>query len=120
MVTMHQRRTEDAGSAPVDAPHHPGWLANVSTGGVGIVADRTVAGVWKAGAHFFMSFRLPTVEAEFRVLAEFRHFRRIRDGLSLLGGFQFVPWAASHPGQYQQSIARFIAAEQRKQLRRGR
>ncbi len=120
IVTMHPGRTDDGGSAPVDARRSSGWLANISASGVGIVADRTAGKVWKAGAHFFLSFRLPSIEAEFCVAAEFRHFRPIRSGLTVLGGFQFVPWAASQPDQYQKSITRFIASEQRRQLRRGR
>ncbi|MCP4250466.1 MAG: flagellar brake protein [bacterium] len=120
IVSMHQGRTEDGGSAPVDAPHFPGWLAQISPGALGLVADRSVAGAWKTGVRFFVSFHLPTVETEFCVLAEFRYSRRICDGLFVLGGFRFAPWPAAQPVQYQRSVTRFIASEQRRQLRRGR
>jgi hypothetical protein len=52
--------------------------------------------------------------------AQLTHYRRIHDGLSTVAGFEFQPWSVVPMKEQVREILRFIAAEQRRQLRRGR
>lgn len=120
MATVHRGSLDGGGCAPIDARPWPAWLVNISSGGVGAVVDSKFTRDWRAGEVFFLTFRLPEVEVEFLMTAQLRYCRRIRDGRATVAGFMFTPWPFAPLKPYQQTITRFIATKQRKQLRRGR
>ena len=95
-------------------------MVNISAGGVGLLIDARETRIWHLGDTFFVSFHLPDVEAEFQMMTEFRHYRRIHDGLSAVAGFRFLPWPLVSTKAQVRHILRFIAAQQRCRLRRGR
>jgi len=117
---LHRGSSQNGGHCPMDTRPCRARLNNISAGGVGALVDTSAAGDWNAREIFFMSFSLPGVEQEFLMMTELRHHRRIHDGLTTLAGFKFCPWPLAPLQPYVRQIRRFIAAEQRKQLRRGR
>ena len=120
IAEVHQGARETGGSAPIDAQRFIARLLNISAGGVGLLVDAQEARGWHPGDMFFISFQLPDEESEFQMMTELRHHRPIHDGLSTVAGFQFVPWPIVPMQTHVRQIGRFIAAEQRRQLRRGR
>lgn len=120
IAEVHQGLPGDGGSAPIGAKRFSARMVNISAGGVGLLIDARETRDWRLGDTFFVSFHLPDVEAEFQMMTEFRHYRRIHDGLSAVAGFRFIPWPLVSTKAQVRHILRFIAAQQRCRLRRGR
>ena len=119
-VAVHGGSADNGGAAPVDSVRSAGRLLNISAGGVGALFKTGPKPRWRLGQLFFLAFGLPGVETTFVILAELRHLRRIHEGLATIAGFKFRPWPMVPMESYRHQITRFIAVEQRRQLRRGR
>ena len=117
---MHPGSPDGGGSAPIDARRFSARLINISAGGVGQLVDAQEARKWKHRDTFFISFCLPDVEGEFRMVAELRHERRIHEGRSAVAGFKFLPWPLVPLKASVRQILKFTAVQQRRQLKRGR
>jgi c-di-GMP-binding flagellar brake protein YcgR len=120
VAKIHAGVREGGGSCAIDARVVSARLVNISTGGLGVLLDTSATAGWRVGAVFFMSFSLPEVEVEFCMMTELRHLERIHEGASTVAGFIFLPWELCPLQPYARRISRFIATEQRKQLRRNR
>ena len=117
---VHFGSPEGGGSAPIDALRFSTRLINISGGGVGLLVDAQEVRKWILRDTFFVSFCLPDVEGEFRMMAELQHERRIRERSSAVAGFKFLPWPLVSLKTSVRQILKFIAAQQRRQLKRGR
>ncbi len=120
VAVIHRGSAEDGGSCPVQARPLKALLTNISAGGVCTVVDRAEARDWRLGDTFFVNFELPAVDDDFHMMAELRHTRPIHDGLSVVAGLKFRPWSLVRMRAVVRRITRFIASEQRRQLRRSR
>ena len=119
-AAVHAGTVAHGGAAPIDAPRFVARLLNISAGGVCALFDGPGTRKWQTGDVFFFTFTLPGIEAPFVTANQLRHLRRIHDGQSTVAGFKFLPWPLVSMKSRVQEITRFIAAEQRRQLRRGR
>jgi c-di-GMP-binding flagellar brake protein YcgR len=119
-VAVHGGSADNGGAAPVDSVRWAGRLLNVSAGGVGALFKTDPKPRWRPGQLFFLAFGLPGVETTFLTLAELGYLRRIDEGQPTIAGFRFRPWPMVPMESYRRQITRFIAVEQRRQLRRGR
>jgi c-di-GMP-binding flagellar brake protein YcgR len=117
---VHLGSPEGGGSAPIDALRFSARLINISGGGVSLLVDAQEAGKWRLGDTFFVSFCLPDVEGEFRMVVELRHERRIHERRSAVAGFKFLPWPLVPLKGLVRQILKFSAAQQRRQLKRAR
>lgn len=119
-VMVHGGSADNGGTAPVDSARWAGRLLDISAGGVGALFKTLPKPRWRPGQLFFLAFGLPGVETTFVVLAELRYLRRIHEGQATIAGFKFRPWPMVPMESYRRQITRFLATEQRRQLRRGR
>ena len=119
-VMVHGGRADDGGAAPVDSVRWTGRLLDISAGGVAALFETGPRPRWRPGQLFFLAFGLPGVETTFVILAELRHLRRIHEGQATIAGLKFRPWPMVPMESYRRQITRFLATEQRRQLRRGR
>ncbi len=119
-VLVHGGTLDGGGAARIDAPRYVGRILNVSAGGLGALFERCSKPRMRAGDLLFLSFSLPEMENSFAVASELRFIRAIHDGQSTVTGFKFMPWSLVPMPSYCREIARFIAAAQRRQLKRGR
>lgn len=117
---VHGGSAEDGGSAPVDSVRRMARLLNISAGGVGALFESGPKLRWRPRQLLFLTFGLPDVETRFVILAELRHLRSIHQGRATVAGFRFRSWPMVPMESYRRQITRFIATEQRRQLRRGR
>lgn len=117
-VAVHRGTADNGGAAPIDAIRHVARLLNLSAEGIGALFDVGATRQWKSRDVFFLAFELPEVETSFLLLAELRHMRPIRDSLSVIAGFRFLPWSLVPMESYGRELTRFIAAVERRRLRR--
>ncbi len=120
VALCHQGEREHPRRCAIDAHRFKVRLVNISAGGVEALVDPSAIRGCGQGDVFFMTFFLPEVEQEFCMRTELRHTRHIHNGRSTLAGFMFLPWEMAPLKPYVRQINRFIATEQRRQLRRGR
>jgi len=121
VVAMVHRGCRDCGgSAPIDVQRFDARLVNLSAGGVGLLVAAEDTKEWQARDTFFISLCLPEVEDELQMMMELRHCRSTDNGLSTVAGFSFFSWPLVPMQAYERDIRRFIATEQRRQIRRGR
>jgi c-di-GMP-binding flagellar brake protein YcgR len=109
---------EDA--CAVDAERASGWIADLSVGGLSLVADRRVLRSARPGGRYFLSFGLPGEDGEFNMLGSVRHIRAIPNGDSVRISTCFCPWNGNSLAREQRRLSRFIAAHERRLLRRRR
>jgi c-di-GMP-binding flagellar brake protein YcgR len=96
-------------------------LANISAGGVGVVMDHTHAHLVRAGEHHSIEFWLPGDDDAFQVRVEIRHVINRSATANTVVGLKFIEDPAS--GSFRaaiQRVSRFVAEEQRRQLRNRR
>lgn len=104
----------------IDAKHFSGRLVNISTGGLLVIVPVSQHRGFRFGERFFVEFELPDIEDPFQLSVEMRHFRKVHENTDTLVGLKFktdVNWPVR---PLVQQITRFIANEERRQLRRGR
>jgi c-di-GMP-binding flagellar brake protein YcgR len=95
-------------------------LANLSAGGLAILADGTDKHLLEVGRRLFSIFELPDEPDAFNMLVEVRHTQVIRAGSAVKAGMAFVPWEGSNLQTESHRITRLIARIERKVLRRTR
>ena len=104
----------------LDAQRASGWIADLSVGGMSVVADRRVLRGVQPGGRLFLSFGLPGVNGEFNMLGSVRHLRELpnKDGVRV--AICFCPWNGNSLSRDQRRLGRFIAEHERRLLRRRR
>lgn len=117
---LHLGSPDGGGSAPIDALRFSARMINISAGGLSLLVDLRAARQWTLNSTFFISFSLPEIEGEFRMLVELRHERRIHERKSVVAGFRFLPWDLVPLKASVRQIMKFTAAQQRRRLKRGR
>ncbi len=117
---IHAGTAENGGHCPIATSPVSARMVNISASGLAAMVDKTTATGWAPGQVFFATFILPGVDTVFYVMMELRHARPVNNNVSVICGFQLVPWDLVPTRRHTQMIARFIADEQRRQLRRGR
>lgn len=116
-VQSHEVSPADINLAPLDAVHFAGRLTNISAGGVGILCRAASCPKLEQWATYFMLFRLPEVPEPFVLAAEVRHIRNLHDGLEWIIGLSFIQPREPQIRVQIQRVTKFIADEQRRQLR---
>jgi c-di-GMP-binding flagellar brake protein YcgR len=104
----------------VDAAHFVGQMVNLSASGFCAVVPTRRRRGFHHGDRFFVMFSLPEIDTPFHLAAVVCHCRRIHDGADNLVGLRFstsVAWPTKH---FAEDITRFVASEERRQLKRGR
>jgi c-di-GMP-binding flagellar brake protein YcgR len=113
-----QGESEDA--CAIDAERASGWIADLSVGGLSLIADRRVLRRPQPGGRYFLSFGLPGEDGEFNMLGSVRHIRAIPNGDGVRVSMCFCPWNGNSLSRDQRRLGRFIAAHERRLLRRRR
>lgn len=117
-ITIAPAASESPDSCLLDAPRAAGRLVQISSGGVGLIVQRRLLPELRSGMRFFLTFELPEVDEPFYMLAVCRHIREIQEGEVLRVGWAFTNWGFRPLPTDQQRIAKFVAAYQRRKLRR--
>ena len=104
----------------LDAERFSGRLVNVSVGGLCVIVPVSRRRRFCQGERFFVEFMLPAVDEPFCLSAEGRHFRKVHENTDTLIGLRFRTDIAWPTKPLIQAISRFVADEERRQLRRGR
>jgi c-di-GMP-binding flagellar brake protein YcgR len=109
--------------SPIDDEPIVGRVADLSAGGVRVLVERGDHAPFKLGDAYCVALVLPESESEsesdapLELPAEVRHLRDLHDGATKLVGLQFVRLDAVETRPQIRRIHRFVAAEQRRQLR---
>lgn len=119
-VDLHPVSREDLTCCLLDADRLSGWLANVSAGGLTLFLEMTQPARFQLGDAFCVQFALPDVPEPMVLPAEVRHVSRIHDGQAVRVGLCFLPCDLYDTRSQVVRISRFVAAEQRRRLRRRR
>ena len=119
-AVFHAIDSETADSAPIDAVRFDGRITNLSGGGLSVIMKTVPALKFRINDQFCIVFNLPHVEGRFVLPVELRNVRRIHDGESIVIGFQFRGRCGPENRERIQRVRRFIADEQRRQLRQMR
>jgi c-di-GMP-binding flagellar brake protein YcgR len=118
-VRMHRTGDIDPNLCPVDATRIQGHLVDLSLGGGSVRIDGMSYTSFGFGKEWFLNFTIPDWIDDARLLTTVRHVRSIVDGTAVRLGLQFSVWPDEH--QYRlslQALQKFLAAMQRRQLRR--
>jgi c-di-GMP-binding flagellar brake protein YcgR len=119
-VDLHQVNRDDPTGCPVDADRFSGQLANISAGGVCVLVESSERARPQPGDTFCIQFGLPDIPVPFVLPADVRHASPIHDGQAVRVGLCFL-WCDLFDTRSQVvRISKFVAAEQRRQLRRRR
>lgn len=102
----------------IDAHALSAWLIDLSGGGTSVLVDRMILGRVRRGEQFYLTFFLPLDGGWFNMLGTVRQCRTVEVSNSLRIGFNFRPWPGSNFAQDQQRVSRFVAAFERRILRR--
>lgn len=96
-------------------------LANLSAGGVRVMVDQAHGHGFRAGDHHWIEFQLPGEDKAFRICVEIRHVSNHSTTGNSAVGLKFVDDPASRKFRATiRRISRFVAEEQRRQLRNRR
>ncbi len=117
-VYLVRPHSELPDTCSVDAQVIPGWITDLSVGGVSVLVDRGVLQVADATGRFYLTFVLPGVTDEFNMLGSVRHCRVVPSSDSLRIGLDFRPWIRWQFTRDQQRISRFVTEHERRLLRR--
>ena len=109
-----------ADCCPLDAKPFGGRMLNLSAGGALVIVPAKQRTRFYCDEGLFVEFSLPDVEQPFYLSAEVRHFRKVHDDTDTLVGLRFRTDGNLMPTPVRRRATRFIALEQRRQLRRGR
>lgn len=119
-VLIHAGTEAEGGACPIATPRMVGRLVNVSAGGMGVQCNAKQARAWPRDCPYFLSFELPGTDAALVMMAELRHVRPLSENIVAIAGFKFLPWSTVPLKQSAHTISRFIATNQRRNLRRAR
>ncbi len=116
-IIVHTGSPLNGGSAPAKTKVLRPGIINISCGGMCVLFDLGDSKPWQSGDIFFLSFQLPEVSDRFLFMAELRHKRPIERRENCVIGFKFLPWSLVPTQKQLVEVTKFIATEQRKQLR---
>ena len=97
-----------------------GTISNLSSRGAAVVIDSVSSRQFPFGRHVFLAFRLPEHEEEFLLRAEVRHAREVRGRGNVVVGVRLLAMPLCDMKAVRSTLARFVAEEQRRKLRRRR
>ncbi len=117
---LHETTPDNISAAPVGAVRFSVRLTNISTGGVAALCAAAKCPKLLEWDVFYLRFDLAGVPEPLVLPAEVRHLRSLRDGEVRVIGLRFI--SAKEPAMRAQiqQINRFIADQQRIQLREKR
>jgi c-di-GMP-binding flagellar brake protein YcgR len=119
-VHLHEVNRDDSTWCPVGADRFTGQLANISAGGVCLLVESNERARFQFGDTFCLQFVLRDFPEPFVLPADVRHATPIHNGQVVRVGLCFL-WCDLFDTRSQVvRISRFVAAEQRRQLRRRR
>jgi c-di-GMP-binding flagellar brake protein YcgR len=95
-------------------------LANLSAGGLAVLADGTDKPLLEVNRQLYLTFEFPDEPEAFNMLVEVRHVQMIGASGYVKAGMAFIPWEGSNLKTESLRIARFITRIERKVLRRAR
>lgn len=105
-------------ACPIDARLIAGWIVDMSVGGASVLVHQDAFSRGSSGQRFYLNFMLPAVEHEFSMLGVVRYSRRVESSESVRLGIKFLPWRGRFFQRDQQRISRFVAAHERRLLKR--
>lgn len=118
---IHSVSADDPSAAPCDAQRAHGWLANLSTGGCGLILEAPFGQEMTSGHPMFVGFRLPIEGPPFIFQAELCQVISVMNGRGTRLGLRFLCWPDQmRYGQAMRPIERFLADMQRAEARRAR
>jgi hypothetical protein len=116
-AAAHPVNSDLADACPINAKRCNGWLANASASGTLLVIDTLTGAPFKVHDALYIIFKLPGFEDRFVLPVEVRHIRRDSDGQRAALGLQFRDAGTIENRRQVQRIQRFLADEQRRQIR---
>lgn len=116
-ASLHKTSVDVADVVPLDAPRFSGRVVNISLGGVGVLYDVGRAPPLAPGEVLFIEFALPEVESPFVLPVEVRHIRGVRHDENRICGLRFLDTTAPLIREQVAQLNKFLADEQRRQLR---
>ncbi|MEW6198126.1 MAG: PilZ domain-containing protein [Planctomycetota bacterium] len=116
-ANLHKTSADAIDVVPRDAPRFTGRIVNISLGGVAVLYDVGRTPPLAPGEVLFVEFTLPEAKSPLVFPVEVRHFRSVRDDESRICGLRFLDTAAPAVREQVQQLNKFIAEEQRRQLR---
>lgn len=117
VATFHSLDPHHTDRAPIDAMRCEGRITNLSGGGLALMMKTVPGRKFRINDQFCISFLLPQVEAHIVLPIELRNIRRVHEGESTILGFQFVGRHSPENRTLVQDVRKYIADEQRSQLR---
>lgn len=111
---------DGAAACDIDAMPLRAEIANLSARGMGVVLMNVPESCFATGATYFLDFELPDTGERFVLLAESRHARQVKTRNNLVVGFSFHPTPGVDPLELRKKLNAFLAAEQRRKMRRRR
>jgi hypothetical protein len=93
-------------------------MFDLSAGGISVLVDRGILNRVRAAERFFATFALPSTNRKLCMLAAVRHSRVVEPSGSLRIGLSFRPWGGGRLAHDQRRILQFVAAHERRLLRR--
>ena len=95
-----------------------GSLADISVGGAAILVCDPAFRTVRTNRQLFLVFELPLVDREFLMLGTIRHWRFIERSQTTRLAVAFSPWSGCRFASDQRDLARFVAAHERRFLRK--
>ncbi len=120
VATFHSLDPHHTDRAPIDAMRCEGRIINLSGGGLALMMKTVPGRKFRINDQFCIAFDLPQVAARIALPVELRGVRRIHDGVNTILGFQFAGKHLPENRSLVQQIRKYIADEQRSQLRQMR
>lgn len=117
-VTCHDLPEGETAAAPRDAWQYTGRLVNISRGGVAAIFDASAVQGLAARTSLFLICQLPEIDAPVLLPVEVRNIRRVHEGQKRVVGLVYIDTDNPLFRAAYQLIDEFIAAEQRRQLRK--
>jgi c-di-GMP-binding flagellar brake protein YcgR len=118
-IELHTTGEIDPNVCPVDARVLEGTLVDLSLGGASVRVEGVSYTSFTLGDMLFAQFTIPDFLENTVMLMTVRHARPILDGAAVRLGVQFEAWPDEpHYRATLHSLQRFLAAMQRRQLRR--
>lgn len=105
---------------PINAEQFRGRMVNISAGGLCVIVPMSQRRRFGAGERLFVEFALPEIDEPFQLSVEVRRTKKVHEDTDTLLGLRFKTDLAWPARPLIQQITRFIANEERRQLRRRR
>lgn len=120
LVRLCPSRPDDSTQSLIDPSPFDGRLVDISASGMAVEVSEAHEHRMIQGALIFAEFRLPEADEELSLLTAVQNTRAIAGGQSVQAGMKFTDWNEVNRRPALRSVAQFVAAAQRRALRRTR